>query len=200
VKASSKITSYNVYPGIHIEYLQADDGLKYNFIIQAGANPREIVQQYSGLKSLRLQNSTLEMKTSLGKFSESIPEAYQVINGTKLLVACSYVLAGNEVRYKLGNYNPNYELIIDPVLLFSSFSGSGDLNYGNTATPGKDGTTYAAGTNFGPNYPTTIGTIQPGFAADSVFSCDAAISKFSSNGTRLLAPSSEGLSIPFLSK
>lgn len=199
LKASNKITQYNIYRGIHLEYLQAEGGLKYNFIIEPGASPSKIVQQYTGLESLTLQNGILNLEMPLGSFNESIPEAYQIIDGVKVFVSCSYQLNNNQVSYKLGRYNPNYELIIDPVLLFSTFSGSGDLNYGNTATPAANGGTYAAGTNFGPNYPTTLGAVQKNFATDSVYSCDAAISKFSSNGQNLLYATylgGEGIEVP----
>lgn len=186
VKASDKITHYNIYKGIHLEYLQGDGGLKYNFIVEPGADPSNIVQQYTGLESLTLRNGKLYLKMPLGSFSESIPEAYQIINGVKVLVNCKYQLTQNQVSYRIDYYNPEYELIIDPILLFSTFSGSGDLNYGNTATPAANGATYAAGTNFGPNYPTTLGAVQSTFATDSIYSCDAAISKFSNNGQNLL--------------
>ena len=186
LQAFKSLTYFNIYEGIHLEFSQSNDALKYNIVVAAGADPTLIEQHYQGLRSLDLKDGILNLETHLGLLTESIPEAFQIINGEKILVECSYRLKGQTVSFNIGTYNPDYELVIDPLLVFSTFSGSGDLNYGNTATPAKEGRVYAAGTNFGPNYPTTLGAVQPGFAADSIYSCDVAISKFSKDGSALL--------------
>lgn len=186
LKANQQLNYQDIYPGIHLKYFGLNDQLKYDIILDAGANPNLLQMKYHGLDGLKLAEGKLEMQTALGSIVESIPEAYQVINGKKRLVACQYKLRGDVVSFELGSYNRNYELIIDPVLMFASFSGSGDLNYGNSATPAEDGNVYGAGVNFGANYPTTVGSFQANFAGDSVFNVDITISKFNSDGSQLL--------------
>jgi gliding motility-associated-like protein len=186
IRASQSITYYQLYEGIHVKYYAHNNKLKYDLIVSSGADPKQIKQVYSGLNSIRLENGKLHLETELGQIKEWIPEAYQIIDGKKTKIKCHYVLKNNTISYKLEKYNVNYELVIDPVLDFSTFSGSGDLNFGNTATPGANGTAYAAGANFGANYPVTLGALQATFATDTVFSSDVSISKFSEDGSTLL--------------
>lgn len=186
VAANQELTYENIYPGIHLEYFGQNDQLKYDIILEPEARLELLKMQYTGLDGLRLREGKLVMKTGLGTIVESIPEAYQIIDGEKKVIDCRYQLEGNVVSFELGRYSPQHKLVIDPVLMFASFSGSGDLNFGNSATPAEDGNVYGAGVNFGANYPTTVGTFQPNFAGDSIFNVDITISKFSNDGSQLL--------------
>jgi hypothetical protein len=61
-------------------------------------------------------------------------------------VSCKFVLGSdNTIRFKVKNYTPNSILVIDPSLIFSSFTGSTADNWGYTATYGPDGSFYAGG-------------------------------------------------------
>ncbi len=186
VNSTDQVEIQNIYPGISIEMLEADDHLKYNFILKPKANPNLIAMHYEGLKSIHLKEKILYLETELGIIKESIPLAYQVIDGKQVKVSCDYELEGNTVKFKLGRYKENYPLIIDPVLDFSTFSGSGDLNFGNSASYGDNGSIYGAGVNFGINYPVTNGVFQLSFEGDSAFNVDVTISKFDASGSQLL--------------
>lgn len=186
VSSTDKANLENIYPGISVEMLEVDDHLKYNFLIAPKADPNLIIMQYEGLESLRLKNKVLYLETKLGTVTESIPLAYQLINGRKTIVKCEYQIIGKEIHFKLGRYKDQYPLIIDPVLDFSTFSGSGDLNFGNSATYGDNGSIYGAGVNFGINYPVTTGVFQSTFEGDSAFNVDVSISKFDATGSQLL--------------
>ena len=54
-----------------------------------------------------------------------------------------------------GNYDPKTTIVIDPRLVFSTFTGSTQDNWGYTATPAPDGSFYAGGIAFGsgPDFP-----------------------------------------------
>src|SRR5690606_33999439 len=80
-------------------------------------------------------------------------------------------------------YDNSRELIIDPELIFSTYSGATSRNFGMTATYDSQGNAYAGGIVFGPGYP--VDTLS----ADSTFnggSADVAISKYSSDGQSLM--------------
>ena len=74
-------------------------------------------------------------------------------------------------------YNRNYELIIDPILEFSTYSGSTTDNFGYTATYDNFGFLYAGSTTFGAGYPTTIGAYQINYA-NNAGGTDIAITKY----------------------
>ena len=48
----------------------------------------------------------------------------------------------------IGKVSPDATLIIDPTLIFSSFTGSAGDNWGFTATYGPDGSFFGGGINF----------------------------------------------------
>jgi gliding motility-associated-like protein len=91
------------------------------------------------------------------------------------------VLNGNIVSFNFPNgYDKNKELIIDPTLMFSTYSGSFSNNFGYTATFDRDGFLYSGSTAFGTQYPTTVGAYDVSFNGGIV---DIAISKYDTTGT-----------------
>lgn len=187
VPAQGELFYSNLYPGIDAQYSLQNGGLKYDFHLAAGADFRQIKMVYRGLEHLQLEGDTLVLQTALSRWTESIPGAFQLKEGRKVPLSCSYQLKGDTVSFELSEtYDPAYPLVIDPFLEFSSYSGSGDLNYASTATYGQNGIMYGAGVNFGPNYPTTVGAVQTQFSGDSIFNVDVTVSKFSSDGKNLL--------------
>jgi len=180
------LTQKNIYPGVDVRYSGKGEDLKYDIILAPGAHPETIQMHYDGLQDLYLEKGTLHLVTALGTLQEHIPLAYQMVRGKRRSVSCTYVLQGKTVSFQLGRYNPNVPLIIDPVLVFSTFSGSGDNNFGLSATYGKNGEAYGAGVNYGNRYPTTVGAFQGQFAGNTSNDVDVVISKFSANGSQLL--------------
>ncbi len=64
---------------------------------------------------------------------------------------------------KCNNYSSKETLVIDPSLIFSTFTGSTADNWGYTATPGPDGSFFAGGIVFGAGYPVSPGAFQNTF-------------------------------------
>lgn len=188
VQAYESIVQHDVYPGIDWKVYSGSKGLKYDFIVKAESNPKTIQMEYTGLDKLELKNGRLILHTSLGTIEEEAPIAWQEIDGQKVDVACRFVLDKNTIGFSLGNYNSKFDLIIDPQLVFGTYSGSSVDNWGFTATYDQEGNTYSAGVVFGIGYPVTTGAWQQNFA-DGTGSrpCDIGIIKFSAQGQRLFA-------------
>jgi len=183
----------NLYPGIDLFWKEEKGNLKYQFELRKGASPSAIAIQYSGLDKISLINGNLVLKTSIGIITEKKPVAWQEINGRKIPVSCLFEIKnGNKVGFRFPQgYNHNAPLIIDPVLVFSSFSGSRSDNWGMTATYGENGTAYAGGICLGTKFPTTPGAYSSHFSGDSTgtniyATYDISILKFSGNGSQLL--------------
>ena len=78
-----------------------------------------------------LKAGHLVLETALGNVIEQAPLAYQIIKDQKIEIPCKYVLNENVISFKLLKpYNKKYPLIIDPVLIFSTYSGSSAMNWG----------------------------------------------------------------------
>lgn len=180
------VSYQEIYPNIDIRYYSDAGGrLKYDFIVKPGGNPDYIAMEYTGPK-LSVKDKELLISTPVGEVRELYPYTYQSATGKNQEVDCKYVVKGNVVTFKVGQYDPKATLIIDPSIIFSSFTGSSADNWGFTATPGPDGSLFAGGISFAAGYPTSPGVIQQtygGGADEGGFGgYDMAIFKFSPNG------------------
>lgn len=136
----------NIYPNIDIRYYSENEKLKYDLIIHPGGDPSKILMKYSGAEKLSIKNNELVIKTSVGEVKELYPYSFQSDNAKgRKEIPCRYVLSGNRVHFELGEYSKNATLVIDPSLIFVSFTGSSANQYGFTATPGPDGSLFSGG-------------------------------------------------------
>ena len=178
-KIYNAVTYKNIYPNIDIRYYSTQGKLKYDFIVHPGGNPANIAMRYDGVNSLEVNNEQLIVHTSVGSVKELPPYSYQTNIGTPKNILTKYILKNNSVSFLVEKYNKSATLIIDPQLIFSSFTGSTASNWGFTATPGFDGSFYSGGIAFGLGFPATIGAYQFNFAGGNF---DIGIFKFSANG------------------
>lgn len=191
-KWASNVHSYevlqydNLYDGVDMDLYSKDGSLKYDLIVHPGSDPSDIALLYEGVELELMTWGNLHVRTSLGDVIERKPYAYQIINGREKEVKCEYVLDGNVLRFEVKKYNDKYPLIIDPVLVFSTFTGSTANNFGCTATYDNAGNMYVGGTVFGGGYPTTLGAYQVTFGAPVTGSTDMGITKFNPGGTTLV--------------
>ena len=200
-KWKSKVLSYQniIYPNIYNQIdLQINTSksnvLKYDWMIKPYADLADIQLQIAGADSVYLNYNELYISHSQGILKEQKPFAYQIIEGKRVLVNVKYTLKNNCIGFEAEHYNPNYNLVIDPDLIFSTYSGSTEDNFGFTATYDSKGNLFAGGitTNeFGGTYPVTPGAFQfiykGGVTEDPVkLPCDITISKYSSDGKKLI--------------
>ncbi len=181
-----------VYKGISLNIYSADANMKYDFIVKAGSDASQIKLNYEGVDGIQVVDKALHITTSLGKAIEQPPYAYQIINGVKKEVQCAYELNGNDVSFSFPDgYNRQYELVIDPTLIFSTFSGSFADNFGYSATYDSHKNAYAAGSVFINEplggYPVSLGAYQTtwagGTGAGTLSGTDIGITKYSADGT-----------------
>ena len=184
------VTYKNMYPGIDIRYYTDAGTLKYDLIVHPGGNINNIALKYEGTDKLEIKNKELVISTSAGEVKELYPYSYQIEKNGKTTIDCKYVVKDNVVRFKVRNYSPDATLIIDPTLIFSSFTGSSTDNWGYTATPGPDGSFFAGGISFGTGYPTSPGAYDEiyngGASEDANGPFDIAIIKLSPDGVNRL--------------
>ena len=193
VHGYSEANLVELYDGIDMKLIEHLEELKYEFHVKPKTDPKIIQLEYVGQKQLQIDaKGALIISTDLGNIIEQKPYSYQIINGKIIEIPCAFVLNDNQVSFRLGKYNPEVELVIDPVLIFATYSGSITDNFGMTATYGHDGKAYSGGTIFGNGYPTpdnlafdvtsnfTVVT-GPNYGITDVF-----ISKYSADGTSML--------------
>ena len=179
---------YNdLYAGIDLKVYAAGRNLKYDFIVAPGTSPETIRFSYDGVGAAVLNNAgDIEVADAWDLFIEKKPVAFQNIGGERIQVACEYQLIDGVFSFRFPDgYDSCEELIIDPLIIFSTYSGSTADNWGSTATPGEHGTLYSAGVTwhlYGGRFPATNGAFQTSYAG----AMDVGILKYDSTGTQLL--------------
>ncbi len=188
VKNYKRLRFNALYNGIDYEAIASTQGMKYNFYVHAGADPSTIKMEYQGVDQMRVKNGVLYLKLSVNGVIEQKPYVFQNINNTIVEVPCKYILNGNILSFEFPKgYNKNYELVIDPLLIFAAQSGSTADNFGMTATYDAQGNLFAGGTVFSNGYPTTIGAYNQFFSgAIGPGLTDIVITKYNSTGTALI--------------
>ncbi|GAB4448953.1 MAG: hypothetical protein OHK0036_05210 [Bacteroidia bacterium] len=191
VKNYQHIVIENLYSDIDYKLYSSGNGIKYEFVVHKNANPNNIKMEFIGTKNVFLKNKNLHIQLSFEEIIDKKPYAYQIIDGKSIEVSCEYVLKKNILSFHFPKgYNPHYDLIIDPTLVFAAQSGSTADNFGMTATYDMSGNLISGGTVFGPGYPTTIGAYDisyNGSSPGSDMEIDVVLTKYNNTGSNLIA-------------
>lgn len=185
VYSYESISYNNLYQGINLNFYQKDGFYKYDYIVKPGINPNQIKVKFKGVSPPTINNGNLVVSHKLGKLIEEKPYAYQIINGQEIKVECNFFLnSDKQLSFQFPNgYDNSNELIIDPTLIFSTYSGSNSGNFGMTATYDKLGNGYSGGTIFQTGFITSLGGYDTTYNGGT---SDVAIQKYSPDGTQLI--------------
>lgn len=196
VAAFDEVYLRDIYPDIDFKLYSFDQSLKYEYIAKPRADVSKIKMKYEGLDEVSVENGQLQYKTSVNIVKEFEPYSFQTRNGKTIDVKSKFRVNNNEVRFEFPeNYDTSQPLIIDPELVFSTYSGSKSDNWAQTATYDADGNLFAGGSVFGLDFPVTNGAFQvkgnstTASSAESVAGygiTDIVIMKFSADGLTLL--------------
>ena len=179
VQSFHKVRARNVYPGIDLVVYEAAGGFKFDWELAAGADPDQISIAYHGLEGWQVKGKELVLQTRFGPLVEEMPYALQ----KEHTVRARYKETNGDLGYDLGRFRRDEPLTIDPIYIFSTYTGSSVDNFGYTATFDDSSNAIGGGIAFGAGYPTTLGAVDISFNG-GLF--DVAISKFSSDGSQLL--------------
>ncbi|MBC7922796.1 MAG: gliding motility-associated C-terminal domain-containing protein [Ferruginibacter sp.] len=147
------------------------------------ADADSIRLRYVGASAVAVQNGQLTIRTSLNTVTETKPYCYQTVAGQVREVAARFDLADNQVTFGFPRgYARAHALVIDPVLVFATFSGSVSDNWGHCATYDAEDNLYSGGTAFGAGFPATNGAFQVRYSGV----VDVAILKYNPTGNQLL--------------
>ncbi len=172
-----------LYDGIDLVYRGTEGVLKREFVVDPGVDPGQIRLDYSGIEAVALREGALVLETSLGELIEAAPIIYQEIEGDRISVSGGYELLGSgQVGFDLGPYDPNYALIIDPTLQYSSYLGGTLQDQGDAIALDAQGNIYVAGRTISTDFPTRI-PLQATISNPGSFKFDAFVTKISPDGT-----------------
>lgn len=176
-----------VYPGIDLTYYGREGQVEYDFVVGPGADPRRIQFRVEGAKRTRLDaEGNLVLEVAGGEIVHRAPVVYQEENGRRQTIAGRYVLRrGGEVRFAVGRYDRSRPLVIDPVLVYSTYLGGSQdeldsFPFGGIAVDAA-GNAYVTGTTGSLDFP-TANPLQASNAGDQ----DVFVTKFDASGGALV--------------
>ena len=190
--ASSKIIYRELWPGIDLVYYGTFDRMKYEFIVQPGADPSRIRLAYRGAGSVVLtEEGRLSVVTPVGGFEDDVPVAWQEVGGIQTDVAAAYVLEtekagsqGHVYGFEVGEYDRSLPLVLDPaVLIYCGYIGGSGVEAGRGIAVDGAGNAYVTGytTSTEDTFPLAVGpdlTYNGGY--------DAFVAKVNADGTALV--------------
>jgi beta-propeller repeat-containing protein len=182
----ARIKYAGVYPGIDLVYYGAGRQLEYDFIVAAGADPRQIRLSMEGAQEMRLdERGDLVLSVGGGEVRQRKPFVYQEVNGVKKEVAAQYMLSGKrQVGFSVAEYDKSKPLVIDPVLAYSTLLGGGGIDAARNIDVDADGFAYITGQTVSINFPTTAGAFQTAQGGGNFN--DAFVAKLNQTGSALV--------------
>jgi len=105
------------------------------------------------------EEGDLEVTLAHGKFIEQRPVIYQEINGERVAVEGAYKILKNEdgaftYGFTVASYDKTKDLVIDPVIEFSTYLGGSSSDDIQAMALGPSGAVYVAGPTFSLDFPT----------------------------------------------
>lgn len=152
----AKVQYQAVYPGIDLVYYGNQGQLEYDFVVAPGATPQNIKFRVVGKSRLEIdKQGNLLLHTQKGVIRQHRPIVYQLINGQKKIIAGSYVLLGkHDVGFRLAKYDRTKQLVIDPVLSYSTYLGGSGNEDSTGIALDIQGNVYIVGETNSTDFPT----------------------------------------------
>jgi uncharacterized repeat protein (TIGR01451 family) len=189
IRTYSKVRYRNVYHGVDAIYYGNQQQLEYDFVVAPGANARGIKLAFKGANAIREDVSgDLLISTAAGEIRQRKPLAYQEFKGERQEVEARYHVTGDSVSFELGRYDRTRSLVIDPVLIYSSFLGGTSSEDGLGIAVDAQGSAYLTGSTASTDFPLD----SADFPLDSAFQSvkdtvtDAFVVKLNPAGTALV--------------
>jgi Beta-propeller repeat len=165
VPTYNQVRYKNIYPGIDLLYYGNHRQLEYDFAIAPGAEPERIQLEVSGASDMHVDaDGSLILTTGIGELHFQTPRVYQESKGQRIPVEGGYVVSDpTHVGFQVAKYDRNSALLIDPVLVYSTYLGGSSNDQVSGIAVDAAGSTYVAGSTDSTDFPLpTLGSLPDG--------------------------------------
>lgn len=185
VPTFGRVRYTDVYSGIDLIYYGNQRRLEYDFVVKPGADPCLIVLEFAGASSVELEEATGDLLVQVGEetIRQHAPVTYQEIDGRRQEVESRYTLnKEGQVSFEIGAYDSSAPLIIDPVLVYSTFLGGSGEDDGQAIAVDGAGNAYVTGRATSTDFPRAAAA--RGTHAGGTF--DVFVTKFNPTGSAIV--------------
>lgn len=127
VRQYGKVVYKNVYDGIDWVWHNNSGTIKYDFIVHPGADYKQIKIKVAGATETSITpEGGLIIKTPFGEINDAPPVSF--INNKQ--ATTQFVIENQTISFKVEDYQKTETLTIDPSLLWSTYYGGSELEFG----------------------------------------------------------------------
>ncbi|MEX2483627.1 MAG: hypothetical protein WED10_03675, partial [Brumimicrobium sp.] len=184
VSKYSGIYYEDIYNNIDAHFYIKEGSLKYDLILQPGADLSDIELDFRGIEDLSLNDNILEIPTDIGIIKEVLPRSYEVQDDQEIDVDVEYKLKENIVKFD-ADYNIDNYFIIDPQVVWQTLYEQ-SFGIGNSNSMDSKGNLMV---NTGYTFSTAYPVLDPGggayFQNANAGSGDIRIVLFDTMGARI---------------
>ena len=146
----ARVRYREVYPGIDVMFHGDQQQLEYDLIVAPGHDPRTIALRVDGVDRLAIDPAgdlLLHVGDGIIRMQKPVLYQHEQAGATRRTVDGHYVLSGtHQVGFAVGTYDKTRPLVIDPVLVYSSYLGGTGSDQGNGIAVDASGSAYLIGT------------------------------------------------------
>jgi uncharacterized repeat protein (TIGR01451 family) len=178
-----KVKYHEIYSGVDLIYYGNQQQLEYDFIIHPGADPKKIGFRLNGADRIEIaQDGELLVHVRGGVVRWHRPFGYQESSTGRAEVPTRFILKnGYEVSFEVADYDRSRPLIIDPVVVYSTYLGGSGGDYALGIAVHTGGSVYVLGDTTSLNFPTVTA-----YRTTPVGSNDLFVTKLNPSGNTLI--------------
>jgi photosystem II stability/assembly factor-like uncharacterized protein len=192
----ARLRLHDVYPNIDMELYGDRRALEYDFVVAPEADPATIRLRFAGADEIALDEVGNLLLTVGGQpLLQHKPVLYQMAatqGGARQPVEGAFILHPNrEIGFRVGEYDRQRPLIIDPIIAFSTFLGGSGSDVVTGVAVDNDGNIYLTGRTTTPDLANELDGSAPlrpyaGSGGSFVLEGDAFVAKLNPSGSELI--------------
>lgn len=160
VETYSGVLYSSVYRGVDLMFHSNARQLEYDFTVAPGGDANDIRLRFDGVDDAVLaREGSLVLHTPAGELRHERPIAYQEKDGSRRPVAAAFKqLPDGTIGFQVGEYDQTQPLVIDPVLVYSTYMGGKADDFGRAIAVDAGGNAFLVGDSFSSDFLFTAST------------------------------------------